>query len=60
LPTHRAGQRYGSRFSSQCFFIDLAEGRRTLDDLPFKLSVPFENEIQAEEVTPKQMAAVAS
>jgi polyphosphate kinase len=60
LPARRPGQRNGSRFSSQCFFIDLAEGRRTLDDLPIKLAIPFGSEPEQQGAPPKQMAAAAA
>jgi polyphosphate kinase len=60
LPARRPGQRNGSRFSSQCFFIDLAEGRRTIDDLPIKLNIPFGIEPEQREAPPKQMAVAAA
>ena len=60
LPLHRPGQRNGRRFSSQSFFIDLAEGKRTIDELPVKLEIPFGTEQERGDAAPKQMAAAAS
>jgi polyphosphate kinase len=60
LPSHRFLHRNGSRFNSQCFFIDLAEGRRTIDDLPMKLGIDFKIEEPDLEGTAKQLAAAAS
>jgi polyphosphate kinase len=59
LPPRHAGQRNG-RFSSQEFFMHVAEGRRTLDDLPTKLDVAFGIEPEVPEVPLKQMVAAAS
>lgn len=59
LPTHRRGTRNGTRFSSQCFFIDLAEGRKTIDDLPTKLNIPFVA-AEPDKAALKILAAVAS
>jgi polyphosphate kinase len=60
LPARRPGHRNGTRFNSQAFFIDLVEGRRTLDDLPIKLEIPFGTDKEQQEASPKPMAAVAS
>jgi polyphosphate kinase len=60
LPARRPGHRNGTRFNSQAFFIDLVEGRRTLDDLPIKLEIPFGLDKEQQEASPKQMAAMAS
>lgn len=60
LPPRHTGQRNGTRFSSQEFFMHLAEGKRTLDDLPTKLDISFGIEPELQEVPLKQMVAAAS
>jgi polyphosphate kinase len=57
LPLHRPGHRNGKRFSSQCFFIDLAEGKRTVAELPVKMEIPFGADSEQEESVPRAAAA---
>ena len=59
LPVHRKGSRNGPRFSSQCFFVDLAEGRKTVEHLPIKLNIPFFLP-ELEDTKPKTLVAAAS
>lgn len=60
LPARHGAHRNGTRFNSQGFFIDLVEGRRTIDDLPLKLDIPFGIEQEQQQTPPRQLAAVAS
>ena len=58
LPPRQPGQRNGHRFSAQDFFMGLAEGNRTIEDLPLKLNIDFGGS-EAEEEAPKTIAVSA-